>query len=1331
MAAILKLVFDKQVTAEDVILWLCHKKEVDNLEKIEELAILRQEFISYFLNYLRNQTFHLLQSARSGQSPAKTPVSKKLNERKGVRAREQNPKRVQLFSASPAEISEELTRLSPSFLSPDHSAVSTSPELTNPKHVKSSGHYRSNRTQSFNKFTGHNHSIDTQRSKQKFSLGEFFITPEKTNSHRKHRSSHSGGKKERTDENCNSVSPLVNVGNRRRTPLPQNNRLSQSENCQDSSFSFDLPLGSTRDFPPVGSTKGTKSLDSNQNEQVKQTVPSHRRETLRSTPLQNTTKVPDECAIQGKSVKKSSKPSRRINPTPVQPGMERPRDLAFAGVLVSPNVFTTKEQTAFDTPVSHMETQRDLLGLKGKSGKVETPDDINSSNVPSPKSTILRQSSSTDILVADRLQVTFPDKLDILVDLYSGCLMENVLPNLSVEIYFLTQLLTVKRIDTELSTDEDDEENFFHSIHNAVYFSTMVMQKQARFLTVLDKSTLRLLSDNQRIAAFTPVLKAQVAEAHQSLLAKSSDLPISPIGGVSFQADTDNRQNFPNDKAFHMFKRQRDMFYELIREWEENNMTPGWSVAKMADRIQDLISYRTELANHLHFARLFQSQLLTMCKGDGSITTDGDDENIALLSQLKQSNPEKWKKLQERFIKPRSCGGPCPSPSFPGCQEFFRDFIVAASSPVFNQHLADTFAAKVTELNSGNFSSEENDITEETGNDETHDEWKELFCSNLLTLRLLGKFLGFVTFLPYQTVEKLPDSITASYILIRNRLYPSLDILKCIRAAWAVGRLTLTIPWVVEFLSLMDYVAPQLDYFQLVLLLMLHIQRVVWLEMREEMWFGRLMVVTMLSWLFENPAVPEGFFFSDIPVEVLHNKNEASQKDLLCLDDLNLVDQQIFYMCCPYIGEVRNLLVEFAVGFNSNTNTIRKITPIAADHTLSTPGNKKHIQNQLEENFFHNHPASLRRCVDFVGERTASNYIKKFRSEQLQTSIEHGKQAVNDYVQNLQGSSPTKAKDRVSQEVYKISQTTCLRTKTAVLDGIEEYCRPRTEDLLKLLLPDEQQEAVVSTAARISARIAGDRVVQWVHKHIVPSMYNSELVLEVEKLLRDLTLQKESSRGSEPSLDISTAPGTIAQTHDMNVSGPSDTLVELKELLRDLLLGQKSFHLERVCGALDMAWDTLNHRQDVLPVVLKTILQVLVDLAVAIISLKPMEFTDDLLEQFLPKWKIIVQHSKIQPFIHLLTGRVFEQIQESKESEIAWEKYTGLLIRLLKEDLLEPAALNNTCLSTLIHIKDKKILLEHLYTCLLTIQQSSRGTSVIDSELLEWIRALNTDQSIT
>ena len=129
--------------------------------------------------------------------------------------------------------------------------------------------------------------------------------------------------------------------------------------------------------------------------------------------------------------------------------------------------------------------------------------------------------------------------------------------------------------------------------------------------------------------------------------------PPSPVGGVSFQADTDNRKNFPNDRSFQLFKKQRymdfcfnfdkylvkpsghglsaeflvnrihvmcvktslsfhrDQFYELLRDWEENHLTSGWSLNEaLGDRIRNLVGSKIDMANHIHFTRLFQSQLI-------------------------------------------------------------------------------------------------------------------------------------------------------------------------------------------------------------------------------------------------------------------------------------------------------------------------------------------------------------------------------------------------------------------------------------------------------------------------------------------------------------------------------------------------------------------------------------------------------------------------------------------------------------------------------------------------------------------------------------------------
>ena len=51
------------------------------------------------------------------------------------------------------------------------------------------------------------------------------------------------------------------------------------------------------------------------------------------------------------------------------------------------------------------------------------------------------------------------------------------------------------------------------------------------------------------------------------------------FGSVSFQADTDDSKNFPSDKHFLVFKKQRDMFYE-VRDSSVPTYTTVWQVSQ-------------------------------------------------------------------------------------------------------------------------------------------------------------------------------------------------------------------------------------------------------------------------------------------------------------------------------------------------------------------------------------------------------------------------------------------------------------------------------------------------------------------------------------------------------------------------------------------------------------------------------------------------------------------------------------------------------------------------------------------------------------------------------
>lgn len=83
--------------------------------------------------------------------------------------------------------------------------------------------------------------------------------------------------------------------------------------------------------------------------------------------------------------------------------------------------------------------------------------------------------------------------------------------------------------------------------------------------------------------------------------------------------------------------------------------------------------------SHSHFVRLFQKQLLQMCQSPGGAGGTVLGEAPDVLNMLGADKLGRLRRLQERLVAPQSSGGPCPPPTFPGCQGFFRDFILSAS----------------------------------------------------------------------------------------------------------------------------------------------------------------------------------------------------------------------------------------------------------------------------------------------------------------------------------------------------------------------------------------------------------------------------------------------------------------------------------------------------------------------------------------------------------------------------------------------------------------------------------------------------------------------------
>ncbi|KAK3592928.1 hypothetical protein CHS0354_011728 [Potamilus streckersoni] len=1350
MDLILESVYTGKIFPDHVVSWIkgnINKRDAKVPERLRSCEDPPQEFIPFFLNYLRDHTLHLLQCSKSTTpSPAKTPSIQRLKKTNNC-CKTDNRKRLQLFGSSPANDTDDTKQLSASVFSPNSSHDSSSVVTSLIHGTKTESFCDTSKATGQRSFIGYNSPRISPRcgsqrvtnphrsfpspehfhSRHKLSLGEFIHTPDFSSSHQKRKSPHSGGKRDR--DKGTSISPSNSLhrrpGDARRRGTQSSPLLHDMWTKQDDFISPSPPpvfsLASVTDFPPMDLGKSqisTNDVQSNHNNSNQYSIHHDKKDcdkrdssllnfspseanSLQQTLFQDSRKDKSVLIASHYKEHKMTTPvclsnkvknsKRRITPTLLKPDAEinRPQNTAF--LAENGPTWQSKPSVKNDTRLNltsdanenlhNLEFERSLLRLEKAKIQQETPSktDARLSSVTPTKSVLEHSSSFIEMMEALSSEVTNQDKLELLVQLYCACLEANLMPNLVVELYFLTQLLTARGSESTASThgDDIDEKNLFSSVHNAVYFAVSSFEKERRWLCMLDRGTLRLLSENQRIHAFSPDLQHFLEKTCEEFNSGTCLLfSRSPIGTVSFQADTDNRCNFPSDKSFHVFKRQRDGFYELIREWEERHHSTGWNMMEMmGHRIRALISDKTELANYIHFARLFQSQLIETCKEDGSQRKDGEEENIALIRKLKRTNPEKFKRLQERFIKPMSFGGPCPSPSFPGCQEFFRDFITAACNPTFNQHLLDTLAAKVIELNNTQFFCSEDG--EEGYSENENGEEKDMFVSTLLTSRLLAKFLGFVTFLPYQSTEKLPDNMESSYVAIRNQQKVPIDLVLCLRTSVTQGRVSITLPWIVEYLSMMDFMAPHLDYYQLLLFLLLHLHRMTWEQLQVKFTFSHIMVVTLSSWLFSIPVIPEGLFASEIPENVqdliLNDTSSA-------LDMTNFVDQSLFYICCPFIGEIKMLLVEFAVDSNSKASTIKKITPISADLQPVKGVNEKQLQLQMEENFFHNHPASLKRVVDFVADRTASNFIKKFRFTWLQQSIAEGKEKLLEvHLSKSEGSSTGKMKDRMIIEIGKIAQEQCLLAKNSAFKERGSYCQSRIPNLMKLLLPDDQSDIVIDTAEKISACMAEEKIVSWMNKHINPGMFQNEFQSELDKLNKTMLLQQKTEHRDLvlTSADPPLVDARCANEHCEDIRHPSDVLIDLKDTVKDAILNGKKITKEKLISLMKEIEDTLCKRQDILPGVLKAFTRLIVDLLLYLMCFQPEFYSDEMISVNMSLWR--------DPTLALFfSGRVVHMLETSPDPQGSWQRYNGLLVTLVNGNILQLSDMQTVFLKLLV-----------------------------------------------
>ncbi|XP_058792806.1 codanin-1 [Phymastichus coffea] len=852
---------------------------------------------------------------------------------------------------------------------------------------------------------------------------------------------------------------------------------------------------------------------------------------------------------------------------------------------------------------------------------------------------------------------------------------------------------------------------YLNSPHNCVYFSTQVLNLQKYFLKCLDRVTLKLLCGNNSMSIFQPELckyldsiyDIKVSEANKTKF--SLNVSIVELN-VCFQIDTDNFENFPSHKAFTDFKRQRDAFYEILKNWEDNHLNPKWDFGRNLDgKIKSMLMMHEDVTNFVHLTRLFKSQMLISCIQSGQQEDILDDETMSFLKNIKDMNLEKLTHLNKKLITPLSQNGPVPLPSFPGFQEFFKTFIEHTYHPMFLKHLEDTFVHEIMELNNTQFAA--SDIEE--SETEVDERTKQSFGICLSSLRLLAKFLGYLTSLSYIPKTSVPKKLMTSQIALRSKCLPQIDLHYCLNTAVVQGKLSLTVPWVVEYLSMMDYASLRLPYYKKVLEMVYCIYRISNYHAvvdSEELMTQQTTVLLKLciGWLFELPTFPTELYYfwqakynhttlkfmcENQPAIVDTEGSILSIKHSLFLDKLEMVDNRILYSCCPFLREFNILLIQG----NSNVNNSishRHVTPVTSQ--LQKPMkeiNAKNLEIQLEEAFFHGQPMSTRKTVEYVSERVASSCVKYIYNSLLPIERQHNsvtlKSLLDEKYNGIIDQNNQNLKSTLLKEMDTLAMNASKNIKEKSDQIILKMCKTRISQSIESLLSDDCLEQVKEMCIKIATRMAVERIDQWIQSHITGgSIFIKDMEAELSKYMKE-------------SEDVVVSK----KCHNFNTTGPTDILERFKEIIWDLMETRgKLVTMDVLIQFLDQLYICLTERSDINTSSEKIMASLSIDLCLSLISYRHDLFTEEVRDKLFKVYKIdcLKLSTLDSPLTRILCPRNIMLMLQSPDDAV-WLNLGKFLNDMLLEDILSIDYLNEQAVA-LFRREWPEMILKNLSVCL-------------------------------
>ncbi|KFB44929.1 AGAP010055-PA-like protein [Anopheles sinensis] len=722
---------------------------------------------------------------------------------------------------------------------------------------------------------------------------------------------------------------------------------------------------------------------------------------------------------------------------------------------------------------------------------------------------------SRNLLVIEFAKVTHKATIDRLVAVFALLMDLNLVPNVLNELAYLINLVSTERfapLEPEPTSADisADLSGVLRNPHNCVYFAAEVLYRQRMLLALLDSTSLRVVVENEQLAALQSKLNGFLGEALAQKVkletaalqqaANSSDLVAnSSITNVFYQQENDTKDHFPSVKEFGAFNKQRDSFYNILRIWESEHLSPSWEFeAKLGPKVRAMLDILQHPINMAHLAKLFSAQLI--------ISFNFDNSASELQMVLPSIDLTKLSKLRQRLVAPSIFS---TQYLFPGSQTFFRDFIVASEKhPMFIEQLKAVLIHELLQMNGSSY-----DIFSIA--DATNKNRIEYVVrpETIATMRVLAKFVGFIIARPFQYEGCRSTIVENRQIELRNTLLPLFDVKPILLRSVVDRKLVITVPWLVQYLSMLDVVTLRLRYYEELFHMLRDIYQATAMcgSSANRLLFiiptSKFIVRSCLDWLFDQSNVPEEYFNSSESCEEppVHVEQLAMERDPKIPEIVfNPLLEAILSAACPFLADFRVSVmpskVEKAV---SRTGRYRHITtrysgvvtPQAAkvsealptppetstanlssksfgqsghNHSKSGPAN---VQQRLIEAFLQSQSHSVRRTVEFIVERTTSAVIKDFQMMHLLPK----KKAVTAEIAAV----PTGNVHFVRQQIYNICSEAFAAVNGTWEGDVPKMLSKRISDSLDALLPAETIASVRTMCKNIALDKSLQKTNEW------------------------------------------------------------------------------------------------------------------------------------------------------------------------------------------------------------------------------------------------------------